>query len=380
MKMFRLSGHPLVRWWWSIDRTAVFVALGLMLLGLVIVTTASSGVATDYDVDPYYFARRQLLFFALSFPFMLLITWLSPRGVRNTALVLFILAAIGVVATLFTGEETKGATRWIRLGPLGAVQPSEFLKPAFVILTAWLMSGEDGASRMKGFLTSMGLLAVMCALFMLQPNFAMVAVFGLVWWLQCFICGAPLRILVPMVLMGPAVLALAYTTLPHVKSRIQRFIDPTSGDTFQVDQAREAFMSGGFMGRGPGEGVVKQLLPDAHTDFIFAVVGEEFGIIACMILLVLYGVLFWRSFSRLMSQEDRFILLAGSGLLVLFGVQILVNVGVALHILPTTGMSLPFISYGGSSMLALSIVMGYVLALTRKGGKHVVKSVKDVQP
>jgi cell division protein FtsW len=377
--MFRLSNHPLVRWWWSIDRASVFVALALMLLGLVIVTTASAGVANDFRVDPYYFARRQLVFALIAFPFLLLVTWLSPAGVRSTAILLFVVAFVGVVATLFVGVETKGASRWLRLGPLGSIQPSEFLKPAFVVLTAWLMSGEEAGDRVKGFFLSAFLLGGLVVVFMLQPNFAMVAVFGMVWWLQCFICGAPLRFLIPIIMAGPAVAFVAYTTLPHVKSRIQRFIDPASGDTFQVDQAREAFASGGFFGRGPGEGVVKNHLPDAHTDFIFAVIGEEFGILACMTLLALYGVLFWRSFARLMAQEDRFVMLAGSGLLVLFGVQILVNVGVALHILPTTGMSLPFVSYGGSSLLALSIVMGYVLALTRKGGKHAVNAKKDIQ-
>ena len=379
MKLFRLSGHPLIRWWWSIDRTNVFVLLGLMLMGLVIVTTASSGVASDYEVDPYYFARKQLFFFLLSFPFLLVITWLSPRGVRNTAIALCVLAAVGLTATLFTGEETKGASRWLRLGPLGSIQPSEFLKPAFVVLTAWLLSGVTAEERLRGFFISIGLLGVFVLQFMLQPNFAMVMVFGIVWWLQVFIGGVPIRILAPLSLLGGGIVAAAYTTLPHVKSRIQRFIDPASGDTFQVDQAREAFISGGFLGRGPGEGIVKELLPDAHTDFIFAVIGEEFGIVACMVLLLLYGVLIWRSFRRLAKQEDRFTLLAGTGLLVLFSMQILVNVGVALHVLPTTGMSLPFISYGGSSMLALSIVMGYVLALTRKGGKNAVKSVKVVE-
>lgn len=365
MQLFRLSNHPLVRWWWSMDRPTFTLVLLLMLIGCVVVVTASSGVATDYRVDAFYFARRQVAFILASIPLLLVCSMLSHKGLKIVAAVMCVVGVVGVVATLFVGADVKGATRWLSIGPF-KVQPSEFLKPAFILLTAWLLSSTNPHVRQKGFFASMVILGLLCLLFIAQPNFGMALVFGMVWFAQVFVAGASLLILVPMIALAVLGVLGGYSFLPHVRSRIDRFLDPDSGDTFQVDQAREALLSGGFIGRGPGEGVVKHTLPDAHTDFVFAVIGEEFGLVVCSLILLIYAIIVYRGFRRLWGHENAFEIVAGTGLLILFSLQVLVNVGVALHVLPTTGMTLPFISYGGSSTLALAMTVGFMFALTRK--------------
>ena len=366
MTVFRLSNHPLVRWWWSLDRWTVILVLAIMVFGAAVITTASSGVARGYNVDAYYFARRQFVFLLSALPLMVTFSMLNSKGMKQISLILFAIATLGVVATLFVGTDVKGASRWINVGGF-SLQPSEFLKPAFVVLTAWLMSSDQGESRLRGFFISAALLGVLSILFLLQPNFGMFVVVSCVWFGQMFMVGLPWQILGGLMSLVLMVMGTGYMLLPHVRSRIHRFLDPNSGDTYQIDRAMEAFFSGGFTGRGPGEGIIKQVLPDAHTDFIFAVIGEEFGILVCSAILLTYGIILFRSFLRLLEKGDRFTMLAGLGLLLQLGLQILINVGVALRLLPTTGATLPFISYGGSSTLALAILVGFVLALTRKG-------------
>jgi cell division protein FtsW len=275
-------------------------------------------------------------------------------------------AIAGVVLTLFVGEGVKGATRWIHIGGF-KIQPSEFLKPSLVMLTAWLFSVKEPEIFRRNFLVSLGIMAVIAVLLLLQPNFGMLMILGGVWIAQVWLAGYPFIWLAGA---GMMVIVGAYFGLSHVRSRIDRFLDPASGDAYQVEQGLEALTSGGFIGRGPGEGIVKHSLPDAHTDFIFAVIGEEFGLIACCLLLVLYGAFLYRSFALLLEHEDRFTLLAGTGLIVLFGAQVLLNAGVVLHLLPTTGVTMPFISYGGSSTFAMAIMVGLILALTRKGDRY----------
>jgi cell division protein FtsW len=267
--------------------------------------------------------------------------------------------------TLIMGAEYNGAKRWISLGSF-SLQPSEFLKPSFIILSAWLCAGAMNDQSFPGRRIALGLFILSAGLLVAQPDMGQTVLLGLIWSMQLVLAGLPLFWIGLLILGGCAGLALAYLLIPHVTSRIDRFFNPASGDTYQIDTALNAFRAGGLFGRGPGEGAVKKVLPDAHTDYIFAVAGEEFGTFACLIILGLFSAIVLRSLMRLTEEDDPFTILAVSGLIALFGLQAMINIGVNLALLPAKGMTLPFISYGGSSMLALTWGMGMVLALTRQ--------------
>lgn len=370
MSIYRQSRHPLVRWWWEMDRVSVGIIVVIMLCGAVAVTTASVAVAKTYNVGAYYFAVRDYLFLLLALGIMLTMTMLKPQGVRRAGLALFGVAYVGLLLTFVIGVEVKGARRWIDIAGQ-SVQPTEFLKPALIILTASLLAHSEQKKRLRGFLVSLVMMAAVGLPVLAQPNFGMALAMGTVWFTQVFMAGLPLLWLAPLVAGGLCVVVGAYTMLPHVRDRLERFINPEHSDTYQVDQANEAIMMGHLWGRGAGEGVVKHQLPDAHTDFIFAVVVEEFGIVVGLMLMGLFLTLVLRGFSRILNQDDRFVLLAAGGLLSLLSLHVCVNIGVALHVVPTTGMTLPFISYGGSSTFAMAIVVGFLLALLRKQGKRI---------
>jgi len=270
-----------------------------------------------------------------------------------------------VAATLMFGAEVKGARRWIVI--LGVnIQPSEFLKPAFVILIAWLFGESARRPEMPANTAALALLLLSVGALVLQPDFGQTMLIMLIWGILFFLAG--MRMVWVFGLGGAALvgLAAAYATLPHVARRIQRFIDPASGDTFNVDQALESFLRGGWFGRGPGEGTIKRILPEAHTDFVFAVAAEEFGIVLCLVLLALFAFVVVRALSRALNDEDPFRRFAVAGLAMLLGLQSAINMAVNLHLIPAKGMTLPFISYGGSSMISLAYGIGMLLALSRE--------------
>lgn len=365
MSLFRQSRHPLVRWWWEMDRVVVVLVLVIMAIGAVAVASASVAVAGKYNVGPYYFAVRHLLFLVVALFVMMGMTVLKPVGMKKIGLALFVLAYIGTLLTFVIGVEVKGARRWIEIAGQ-SVQPTEFMKAGLIVVTAWLLSSREKVTRWQGYLASIALIGAVALPVLLQPNFGMVLALGFVWFAQVFMAGLPLLWLVPLVASGLLVIVGAYTMLPHVRDRLERFVNPEGSDTYQVDQAFEAISSGHIWGRGAGEGVVKHTLPDAHTDFVFAVIVEEFGIVAGVAIMGVFMALVWRGFSRLLRQDDTFTLLAGGGFLTLLALHVAVNIGVSLHVLPTTGMTLPFISYGGSSTLAMALTVGFLLALLRK--------------
>lgn len=338
-----------------------------MLFGILMMMSASIAVSQEYGVSSYYFAKKQALFLFVGVASMLFFSFMNVKGVRNLGFFIFFVAIVGVFATLIVGSDIKGAKRWIDLG-FFSLQPSELLKPSFAIVSAFILTRDWGRSPLKGIFISGALLGLIGILLLLQPDFGMSVMLGFVWFSQIVLAGAPANIILGLMGAAPALIGSVYFMLPHVRSRIDRFLDPASGDSYQVDQAMDAFTSGGFLGRGPGEGVVKYHLPDAHTDFIFAVIAEELGILFCAFLLCVYAFVTLRGCSRLIQLEDKFAIVAGGSLLMLFSLQAFVNVSVALAIIPTTGMTLPFISYGGSSTLALTVVIGFILALTRRRG------------
>jgi cell division protein FtsW len=289
----------------------------------------------------------------------------SPRMVRRIALAGFVISLILLAYTLLGGVEIKGARRWISLPGL-SLQPSEFVKPTFAVVSAWLFSQYRLRENFPGHWIAIGLYLLVVGLLVKQPDLGMAVVVSAVWFSQFFLAGLRLYWLAAGLAGGVVSFIGAYLVLPHVASRIDRFLDPASGDSYQVDRSMDAFMNGGMWGRGPGEGTVKESLPDAHADFVFAVAGEELGLVLCLVIVALFAFIVLRGFSRLLQEPNLFIVLAATGLLVQFGLQALINMASSLQLMPTKGMTLPFISYGGSSLLSLGLAMGMALALTRR--------------
>jgi cell division protein FtsW len=312
-----------------------------------------------------HFVRRQLALFPVAIALMFFISLQSPRTIKRIAIVGFIVAMVLVVLTFFVGVEIKGARRWINLPGL-SMQPSEFVKPCFAVLTGWLLAEGKLRPGFPGPLIAAGLFIVVIGLFLKQPDLGMTVVVAAVWFAQFFLVGLRLYWVATGLATGVGGLIGAYFLLPHVTSRIDRFLDPAAGDSYQVDRSIDAFMNGGLWGRGPGEGTVKGSLPDAHADFVFAVAGEELGLVVCLILVMVFAFIVLRGFSRVFQENNLFIVLSATGLFIQFGLQALINMASSLQLMPAKGMTLPFLSYGGSSLLALGLGMGMALALTRR--------------
>lgn len=353
------------RWWWTVDRWSLAALITLAVFGVIFTATASPPVAERISLDSMHFVRKQAMMVFPAIGVMIAVSLLSLQQLRRFAVILLAASTGLLLLTLLVGPEIKGATRWISVGGV-TLQPSEFAKPAFAVVSAWLMAARRLGEDIPGYTLSSGLFMVILALFLMQPDVGQAMVLGATWGVQLFLAGLPMALVIGLVLVGLAGLLGAYYAFPHVASRIDRFLDPASGDNYQISRAMEAFQSGGVLGRGPGEGVVKYNLPDSHADFIFAVIGEEFGLVACLLMVAIFCFVVLRGFARVFQDNDLFVVLAASGLIAQFGLQALINMSSALSLIPTKGMTLPFISYGGSSLIALAIAMGMVLALTRR--------------
>jgi cell division protein FtsW len=356
---------PLSHWWWTVDRLLLAALTTLILGGIILSLAASPPVATRIGLDPFHFFNRHVMFILPAFAVMIGISFLSPRQVRRSALIMFAISVVLLAATLVFGAEVKGSRRWISIAGI-SIQASEFAKPAFVVLVAWLFSESARRPEMPATSLALAALLLVVALLVLEPDFGQTMLVLMVWGALFFMAG--MRMIWVAGLAGAALAGLfsAYMFVPHVARRIKRFMDPASGDTFQVDMATESFARGGWLGQGPGEGTVKRILPDSHTDFVFAVAAEEFGIILCLALVALFAFIVIRTLKTAYRTEDLFTRFAASGLAILFGIQSAINMAVNLHLIPAKGMTLPFISYGGSSMISLAYGMGMLLALTRQ--------------
>lgn len=363
-------------WWWTVDRLLLAAVMALMLTGVILSLAASPPVATRIGLDPFHFFNKHVEFLLPSFVVLLATSCLSPRGVRRSAVIVFAIAVVLLAATLVFGAEVKGSRRWISFLGVG-VQASEFTKPAFTVVVAWLFA--ESARRPEMPATSMALVALLTVvtLLVLEPDFGQTMLILAVWGSIFFMAG--MRMIWVFGLGGAAAAGLfsAYLFVPHVAGRIKRFMDPASGDTFQVDLANRSFLSGGWFGQGAGEGTIKRNLPDSHTDFVFAVAAEEFGIIVCLVLLALFAFIVIRTLRHAYRTEDLFTRFASAGLAILFGVQAAINMSVNLHLIPAKGMTLPFISYGGSSMISLAYGMGMLIALTRHRPEIEMQSAGD---
>ncbi len=359
----RADNSLLAEWWRTVDRPMLSVLLFLALCGLLMSFAASPPVAERIGVDEFHFIKRHALFFVPTVGLMIVISMLNPKQVRRAAFVLFGLSIVLLLATLFVGAEVKGSRRWLYLAGF-TLQPSEFVKPAFVVITAWLFAENSRRPDIPGNLFSIILFGIVAALLIAQPDFGQTMLVSMVWGALFFMAGMSWIWIAVLGAIGIIALAVAYLVFPHVAGRIDRFVSG-EGDNYQVDTGIEAIRNGGWLGQGPGEGTVKNILPDSHTDFSFAVAAEEFGIIACMLLVGIYAFIVLRGLSKSMRERDSYVRMSAAGLVLLFGFQSLINIGVNLELLPAKGMTLPFISYGGSSMLAMAIGMGFLLALTR---------------
>ncbi|MEE1609982.1 FtsW/RodA/SpoVE family cell cycle protein [Microvirga sp. CF3016] len=352
-------------WWWTVDRLLLAGLAILMLAGLVFLMAGGPPVAERLGLSTFHFVNRQVMFLVPALAIMIPVSFLSLRHIRRLALLVYAVGMVLILLAFQYGPEIKGAHRWIMIGPLG-LQPSEFVKPAFVVLSAWAFS--EGARRkdVPGTLLAFLLLPATIVPLILQPDFGQTMLVTIVWCGLFFIAGLHWFWVMGLGGAGLVGIVAAYEFLPHVRARIERFLDKESGDTFQVDTAMESFSRGGWLGRGPGEGTVKRILPDAHTDFIFAVTAEEFGIVVCIALLVVFAFIVLRGLMLARRSEDTFCRLAATGLIFMFGLQACINMMVNVHLMPAKGMTLPFISYGGSSLLSLALGMGFLIALTRR--------------
>lgn len=369
-------------WWWTVDRAMLCAILVLAMIGVALVATASPSVAQQIGArhGDYHFLIRHIIFLIPSLCMMIGISMMPPRMIWRMSGVILVACIVAMIAVLFSGSEIKGAQRWLEFGGL-SIQPSEIMKPVFAIVAAWLIAGQENAilksggyrgdhksaqnKKFHGFHLAAMLYFVMIVLLLMQPDLGMSVVLTAIITSQFFLAGLRFRYLAGLLALGVGGLGTAYFSFAHVRSRIDRFLQPDVGDNYQVEKSLAAIRHGGFFGVGPGQGTEKISLPDAHADFIFSVMIEEMGVLFAIILIGLYVFVLLRGFSRLRESGDVFTILAVGGLLTMFGLQAMIHMGSAINILPAKGMTLPFISYGGSSTIAMGLTFGMVLALTR---------------
>ncbi|ESZ20304.1 MULTISPECIES: putative lipid II flippase FtsW [unclassified Mesorhizobium] len=360
----RLDKSPVATWWWTIDRWFLAAFLSLMGLGIVLSFAASPAVAQRIGLDSFHFATRQIIFTIPALGVMLAVSFLESRQIRRMALAMLCITLVLMLAVLYIGVEVKGARRWVSLAGV-SLQPSEFLKPAFVVICAWLFAEHKRQPDIPGNLFAMLLLALVISLLVAQPDFGQTMLVLGTWGVMFFMAGLPWLWIIALGAVGIGGVFAAYTVFPHVAGRIDRFMTG-EGDTFQVDMGRDALINGGWFGVGPGEGTVKRVIPDSHADFVYSVAGEEFGLIMCFFIMIIFAFIVLRGLGTALKEQDDFTRYAVGGLVTVFGLQSVINMAVNLQLMPAKGMTLPFISYGGSSQIAIAISMGMVLALTRK--------------
>lgn len=358
------SRSSFIRWWWSLDRVSLITIIGLVLFGIVMVATASPSVAQRIDLPEYHFLKRHALFLAPTMAAIFLIPITPLQHVWKISLTLLIGAITGILITLIHGEEIKGATRWFRLFGF-SIQPSEFLKPAFIVFCAWLLAKQRREDTFPGFISAFTLYGICAILLLMQPDFGMFFLITCVFGMQIFLIGCPLRYVTILLALGLIAVTSLYFTFDHVHDRINTFLFPETQDTYQIDRSKEAFINGGLIGTGLGQGDIKNRVPDIHADFIFTAIGEEMGFLFTAIFVVILALLFHRLLVRFTRSESLFIMISGSSLVFMLILQSFIHIGSTLMLIPSKGMTLPLISYGGSSLVAIGITFGLILALSK---------------
>ncbi|MDO9077745.1 MAG: putative lipid II flippase FtsW [Brevundimonas sp.] len=363
----RNDQSPIAKWFWTVDRGLLAAALTLIGLGVALSFASSpAAILADESIsDPFHYSWRMIVWASGGTVAMLVASLLSPRGVRRIAL-LALLGAIVVMAALpFIGNEVKGAARWVNLGPF-SLQPSEFAKPGLIVFAAWMFSEAQKGQGVPGVSIAFGTWALTVGLLLIQPDIGQTLLITTTFMAVFFMAGVPLKWVAALAAAGMAGIVGLYFAFSHMRDRLSRFLSPETTDTHQIDRASEAIRAGGLVGRGVGEGVMKRSVPDLHTDFIYSVGAEEFGLVLSLAMIALYAFIVVRGMRRAMKLTDPFEQTAAAGLFMLIGLQACINIAVNLNLIPTKGMTLPFISYGGSSMLAMGLTMGLALALTRR--------------
>ena len=363
----RNDQSPIAKWFWTVDRGLLAAALTLMGLGVAL-SFASSPAAIHADqsiTDPFHYSWRMMVWATLGVGLMLVSSLLSPRGVRRIAALALLGAIVTMMALPFIGDEVKGAARWINLGPF-SLQPSEFAKPGLIVFAAWMFAEAQKGEGVPGVSIAFGFWALTVGLLLIQPDIGQTLLVTTTFMAVFFMAGVPLKWVAVIAAAGMAGLVSLYFAFGHMRDRLSRFLSPETADTHQIDRASEAIRAGGLVGRGVGEGVMKRHVPDLHTDFIYSVGAEEFGLVLSLAMIALYAFVVVRGMRRAMKLNDAYEQTAAAGLFMLIGLQACINIAVNLNLIPTKGMTLPFISYGGSSMLAMGLTMGLALALTRR--------------
>jgi cell division protein FtsW len=362
----RSDRSPLGVWWWTVDRWILGVVAILIGIGVVMSFAASPAAAARMNIgDPFHFAVRQCVFAAGAAVILVATSMLDVRGARRAAFIIWIIAIAVMMALPLIGHTAKGANRWIEFGGF-TFQPSEYMKPALVILVAWMFAEGQKGGGVPGVSIAFGLYLVSVALLLIQPDVGQTVLITVAFGAAFWMAGVPMSWVMLLGTLAAGGLGSTYFLFPHVQSRVDRFFSPDKADTHQVDAAAIAQAAGGLFGRGPGEGVMKRHVPDLHTDFIYSVGAEEYGLVFSLLLIALFAFVVIRGLHRAMKLSDPFEQVAAAGLFVLVGQQVIINIAVNLNMIPTKGMTLPFISYGGSSMLAMGLTLGLALALTRR--------------
>ena len=365
MRLSRADQSLFARWWFSVDHLQLLAVLCLLAVGMVVSLAASPSVADAKGLPTYYFAKRHAVFAVIGLLVIIGLSLQTASETRRLALVVFALSLAGLIIVSFVGVEANGARRWLRVAVI-SIQPSEVAKPAFVILAGWAFAETRRRYDMPAFPISLGLYAVFAILLLMQPDVGQFILVTAAWGVMLFLSGISILWLAGLAAAGGIALVVAFFAMPHVQNRLVQFLSSDIDANSQIGQAYRSFTQGGLFGAGPGEGTIKTSLPDAHTDFIFAVIAEEYGVVVCLMLLGLYAFIVLRAFVRAIGEPDIAIRFAIMGLAVLFGGQALINMGVNVGLLPAKGMTLPLISAGGSSMVGISITLGMMLALTRQ--------------
>jgi len=364
-------------WWRVVDQKSLIAIVILLGFSLMLVTTASPSVANRIGLTDNHFSSRHIIFLLIACLNVIIFSSLSKKWIKRFAIAGFLGNLLMLVLVKYYGFEVKGATRWINIVGF-SYQPSEFIKPFFAVVTGWILSLQYNEG-FPSFRVCFVLFLCVATLLIIQPDFGMLVMVSTVFGIQLFVAGLPIIWILIAIFASIFGIVGAYMLLPHVASRINNFLDPDGSGNYQVTRSLEAFESGGLYGRGPGEGQVKQYLPDSHTDFIFAVAGEEFGAIICLMVIAIFAYIVIRILFNLLREDDKFIQIASIGIICQFGLQAVINMGVTMNLLPTKGMTLPFISYGGSSSLAMSVGIGMLFGLTKKKTSLVSYRMKNIE-
>jgi cell division protein FtsW len=365
MSLSRAERSRLAEWWFSVDRVLLATVLVIAGTGMLLSLAASPAIALKRGLPMFHFVERHLLFLAVALATMFAVSLLSPAQIRRLALMTLGASLALMLLVLFTGLEVNGARRWLHIGSY-TLQPSEFAKPAFVVLSAWLFAEADRRPDMPATAAAVALYVLFAALLVLEPDLGQTLLVSIVWSALFFLANRPLKWFLFLLAALAAGLVAAYVRFGHVRWRIERFLNPALGDTFQTDRALRSFGEGGLLGKGPGEGTLKTALPDAHTDFIFAVIAEEYGVLACLVILGLFALIGSRVLLHQLREGDAFLRLSSTALALLLVLQAIINMAVNVGLAPAKGITLPFISSGGSSMLGVGLLIGMLLGLGRR--------------